>query len=243
MRPMGNDISRSSAFALVAALANTPAAGQSIFSAYTKFDSRRCRHIGGKDVEDYGTWRCPGYRGLGVFLSAGDQRVQVSFGRNAGLEPAASQTFPGFNSVYSGTVEWRIERLPSGKTRPFATVLRWNVMLPQDERVSTGRVLVVTRLGPSCHVRYVDGVANPNANELARQIADNHARTFKCGTDVAIVLGSTTPGLRLPKGTSTPLHRPSVQPCTVPAFEIRYGLRPHRDEDGQNPATHVGRLT
>src|SRR3977135_2716111 len=135
---MGNAVTRASAFVLLlVALASTPATGQSIFSAYTKFDSKQCRHSAGKDVEDYGTWRCPGYRGLGVLLSAGDQRMQVSFG---GREPAASETFPGFNSVYSGTVEWRIEKLPSGETHPFATVLRWNVMLPEDERLTTRRV-------------------------------------------------------------------------------------------------------
>ena len=116
---MGNAVTRASAFVLLlVALASTPATGQSIFSAYTKFDAKQCRHSAGKDVEDYGTWRCPGYRGLRVLLSAGDQRMQVSFRRNAGREPAASETFPGFNSVYSGTVEWRIEKLPAGKTQP-----------------------------------------------------------------------------------------------------------------------------
>ena len=52
-------------------------------------------------------------------------------------------------------------------------------------------MLVVTRLGPGgvCHVGYVDAKANPDANELARKIADEHARTFKCGKDKRIVLG------------------------------------------------------
>jgi hypothetical protein len=53
-------------------------------------------------------------------------------------------------------------------------------------------VLVVTRLGPGgvCHVGYVDARANAaNANELARQIADEHARTFKCATDKPVILG------------------------------------------------------
>jgi hypothetical protein len=53
-------------------------------------------------------------------------------------------------------------------------------------------VLVVTRLGPpgeTCHVGYVDALANPDANELARKIADEHARTFTCGKDKRIVLG------------------------------------------------------
>ncbi len=46
-------------------------------------------------------------------------------------------------------------------------------------------MLAVTRLPPGevCHVAYVDVAANPNANELARQAADDLARDFKCGTD------------------------------------------------------------
>lgn len=106
----------------------------------------------------------------------------VSFGRNAADEHAASETFPRFNSAYKGTIEWRIETKPGGKPRPFATILRWNVKLEDDERDTTGRVLVVTRLGPGgvCHVGYVDARANPNANELAQQLADQRARTFKC---------------------------------------------------------------
>ena len=74
--------------------------------------------------------------------------MKVSFGKNALRELGVSQTFPRFNSVYQGTVEWRLETPPSGKPRPFATILRWNVKLQDDEKETTGRVLVVTRLGP-----------------------------------------------------------------------------------------------
>jgi hypothetical protein len=168
------------------------------FSVYTKFDSKQCRHTPGKAEEDYGSWRCPGYEDHGVYLSAGDQRMQVSFGRNAHKQVAAGETFPGFNKVYSGTVEWRIETLADGKKRPFATILRWNVRQAGDDRESTGRVLVVTRLGPGgvCHVGYVDARANAaNANELAQQIADQHARSFKCGKDKRVVLGKYTPDM------------------------------------------------
>jgi hypothetical protein len=72
--------------------------------------------------------------------------------------------------------------------------------MENDERDSTGRVLVVTRLGPGgvCHVGYVDARANPDANALAQQIADRHARTFSCGEDKPVVLGKTLPGLGLP---------------------------------------------
>ena len=52
-------------------------------------------------------------------------------------------------------------------------------------------MLVVTRLGPGgvCHVGYVDARANPDANEVARKIADEKARTFKCGKDKRIISG------------------------------------------------------
>ena len=45
---------------------------------------------------------------------------------------------------------------------------------------------MVTRLGPggTCHVGYVDG-RSKDANERARKLADERARTFKCGKDKA----------------------------------------------------------
>lgn len=172
--------------------AATPACAQQIFSAYSSFDAdKTCRHTPGRDPEDYGFWVCPGHSGWIVRLSAGDQRMQASFGRNAKAaagEVAASQTFPGFNSAYQGTIEWRIERLPNGKTRPFATILRWNTRTAEDaerdDGKSNGRMLVVTRLDPGgvCHVGYVDA-RGPSANERARKLADEKARSFKCGVD------------------------------------------------------------
>jgi hypothetical protein len=176
------------------------AAAQTATRVYTELDADNCRHTKGREVEDYGFWRCPGHAGIEVRLSAGDQRMFVSFGRNAAREPAASETFPRFNSAYKGTIEWRLETKPGGKPRPFATILRWNVKLEDDERDTTGRVLVVTRLGPGgvCHVGYVDARANPNANELAQRLADERARTFKCETDKPIVAGAVSPGLFMP---------------------------------------------
>ncbi len=88
-------------------------------------------------------------------------------------------------------MEWRGEALPGGKIKPFATILRWNVVTESDQVnargpiTATGRVLVVTRLAPGgvCHVAYIDARSNPKANELARKIADEKARDFRCGTD------------------------------------------------------------
>jgi hypothetical protein len=181
---------------------SAPAASQTVTRVYTQLDSDKCRHTKGRDVEDYGSWLCPGHDGIAVRLSAGDQRMHVSFGKNAAREPAARETFPRFNSAYKGAIEWRIETPPGGKPRAFATILRWNVKLEDDERDTTGRVLVVTRLGPGgvCHVGYVDARANPNANELAQRLADEKARGFKCGIDKPIAAGKVMPGLYMPKG-------------------------------------------
>jgi hypothetical protein len=169
-----------------------PLCAREIVSLFTRFDAdKTCKHRRGRDVEDYGTWTCPGLGGLIVHLSAGDQRMQVSFGRDArsaAREKAARQTFPSFNSVYRGTVEWRAEKSPDGRTRPFATILRWSVMTAEDQEradgKSTGAMLVVTRLNPGgvCHVGYVDARA-ANANETARQLADETARGFRCERD------------------------------------------------------------
>ena len=164
------------AFAVLAlAVMVAPAASQTIECVYTKFDAKTCKHTKGTEVEDYGSWRCPGYERLPVRLSAGDQRMYVTFG-NWKDDIASSETFPGFNSVYEGTVEWRIEKRADGKTRPFATILRWNLVTAEDQEKatgpikSTGRVLVVTRLGPGgvCHVGYVDARATGRERACAQ---------------------------------------------------------------------------
>lgn len=168
-------------------------------SAYTRFDTRQCRHERGTEEEDYGSWACRGFRGSDILLSAGDQRMYVTFGRGTKDDLALSQTFTGFNHVYEGTVEWRLHG-----GRPIATILRWSVMKGNDLRDgpsrASGRVLVVTRLGPggTCHVGYVDAQLNADANVLARQIADAIAPGFRCGVDKRVVRGATSPDLALP---------------------------------------------
>jgi len=171
--------------------ANSPL-GQ-VERAYTPLDLTKCRHRPGKEVEDYGSWGCTGHDGIAVHVTAGDQRTYISYGPNAAKELAAQQTLAAFNSE-GKTIEWRIERLRNGKSHAFATILRWNVTTldPDDDlKQVAGQVLVVTRLGPGgvCHVGYVDGRANPNANELATEIADKHARAFRCGKDTPTALG------------------------------------------------------
>jgi hypothetical protein len=180
--------------AAVAANAAAQPAGSSntdtVERAYTPLDLSKCSHKRGRQLEDYGSWRCAGYGGNLVFVSAGDQRTYISYGPKPAATVASGETLAAFNSA-GKTIEWRIER-KNGKPVPFATILRWNTTVPQDNGdLVRGQVLVVTRLGPGgvCHVGYVDGRANPNANELAVQLADTRARGFKCGKEKPVVVG------------------------------------------------------
>jgi hypothetical protein len=188
-----------------AGAARSPAAAQSIGSAYTHYDTRTCSHRAGREVEDYGEWRCRGLNGMAVLVSAGDQRMTMSFGPHARDEPAAGQTLQRFNDVYKARLEWRFARAAGGRIQPFAAIVRWNTVPPDESagkadtpgpKTASGKVLVVTRLGPRgvCHVGYVDALANRDADALARKIADEHARPFRCDTDKPIILGETGPG-------------------------------------------------
>jgi hypothetical protein len=183
--------------AAVAFMAAGVAAGaQNAESAYTRFDAKQCRHTPGRDAEDYGEWLCRGYDGIPVRMAAGDQRVTISYGNRAKLEPAARQTLKSANGE-GKTIEWRIRPDAKGRKRAFATIMRWTTTTANGEGEPVrGEVLVVTRLGLAgvCHIGYVDGRANVNANDLARQIADRYAREFICRRDKPVVIGKTGPG-------------------------------------------------
>jgi hypothetical protein len=180
---------------------STPASAQTAASVYSALDLKKCRHTAGKDVEDYGEWSCAGYGGIAVYVSGGDQRSYVSYGPNAKRQPAARQTLASFNGE-GNNIEWRGERSADGTLKPYATIMRWSTTVSNGDEPVKGQVLVVTRLGPGgvCHVGYVDGRANTDANVLAQKIADESARTFKCGADKPIVLGNKDPGFSGPYG-------------------------------------------
>ena len=171
------------------------ALAQTAASAVTPLDLKKCRHIPGKDVEDYGEWNCAGYGGIAVHVSAGDQRTYMSYGPNAKKQAAAKQTLASFNGE-GKNIEWRGEPGADGKLKPYAAIVRWSTTVATDDKPVRGQVLVVTRLGPGgvCHVGYVDARANTDANVLAQKLADDNARTFKCGTDKPIVVGNKGPG-------------------------------------------------
>jgi hypothetical protein len=181
----------------------SPARAEIFASTYTSTAPQDCRTIGKPSELDGGTTQvCPGKAGLVVLISEDDLRETVSVGRNraaAAKEPAAETWFGPFNST-TNTVEWRTL---DGK--PFAIIQRWHIAdnSEQDKqgRPVTRAMLVVTRLPPGavCHVAYVDGAANANANELAHKAADELARDFKCGKDDVKVIGERGRAVELVK--------------------------------------------
>lgn len=154
-------------------------------SAYTDLNLDACLVM---ETSDFGSvWACPGYKGYPLRIAEGDLRFFVSYGFGAAEEPAAEQTLPPFN--YLGPkIEWRLSNA-SGTFVPVATIVRYFTQNATDEGGPEGQVLVVTQLGEgkTCQIAYIDAVANPDANELARKVADEKAGTADCAAEPEII--------------------------------------------------------
>jgi hypothetical protein len=164
------------AWCLVAA----PAAANPVKSLYTTIQLGDCKQT--KRHRDGGAWLCRGLNGIPVYVAEGDLRQFVSAGTNAESRRAATQTLGPFNSMFErnsrrATIEWRFER--RGERRlPYAMIVRFHTS--QEGR--KGDVLVVSKVSASetCHVAYIDALANSDAITLARFVADKRAKTFDC---------------------------------------------------------------
>lgn len=159
------------------------ASAQQIESSYTDLDLDQCTVV---SSDDFGsTWACSGLKGLPVMVSEGDLRMFVSYGLTSTTEKAAQQTLPPFNHL-GAKIEWRVSNA-EGQWKPFATILRFFTARESGE--GEGQVLVVTKVKPgeTCHVAYIDALANPEANELARKTADEMAMDFDCTDEPKIV--------------------------------------------------------
>lgn len=176
--------------ALTPVLAAAPAVTLGTQSAYTELQLDECSIAATNDLET--TWACPGYKGIPVMVTAADLRFMVSYGLRSTEEKAAGQTLPPFNTLGT-TLEWRLSNA-TGRWTPFATILRFIVDSDPSADRRHGEVLVVTRLGEghTCHVAYVDALANPDANALAQQAADTRARDFDCARDTPQKVGRFT---------------------------------------------------
>jgi hypothetical protein len=160
-----------------------PAAAQAVDSIYSTHDwAGDCEQIGqpadAAEAAMGANLICPGPDGMQVMLADGDARMSMDYGRQTDFGPWES--FRAFNEVHD-TVEWRRQRLED-RMVPFATIHRWTVWHGAEER----QMLVISTVanGPvqeSCMVGYIDAAATPDANQLARSIADRLAPGFVCG--------------------------------------------------------------
>jgi hypothetical protein len=174
-------------------LGGMQAATAQVDSAYSTLDWERGCTLKDRAGDDQGgAWSrlvCEGHAGYPVFVADDDQRMSLDYGFTGGHGPWES--FSGFNRVHE-TIEWRRETSAAGR-RPFATIHRWFVSGRGGEE---RQVLVISTVAPrgggrSCMVGFVDAGANANANRLARNAADNHARGFRCGVDQPRYHGAT----------------------------------------------------
>jgi hypothetical protein len=166
-------------FAIVfaaAVLAAVPAGAAELVSAYTDVDIEQCEMLSGDEMG--ATWACEGLDGYPVMISEGDLRMTVSYGENAMDELAMSQGFGPFNRL-GAKMEWLSPA--DDPDSPVATILRW--YLQKGEGPDESQILVVTQLEPGavCQIAWIDATANANANQMARDAAEELAGDFDCG--------------------------------------------------------------
>ncbi|WP_275785634.1 hypothetical protein [Pararhizobium gei] len=175
---------------LALGLAMPATAGQANKSAYTDFNTDKCRTVAQDDEGGGIVMTCAGWKENAVHFMEGDMRQSFLYGPvSSAFLDGTFESFEPFNHTGS-KIEWRL----GGDGKPVATILRWFIenldpATSQPSPKMRGQVLVVSRVaagdGKSCVVGYVDALANPEPNILARQIADTIATGFRCSIDDA----------------------------------------------------------
>ncbi|MGV8840300.1 MAG: hypothetical protein ACWA6X_08355 [Bauldia sp.] len=156
-------------------------------SAYTPLDLAACsqRPTDPREELPWALWDCEGYGGIALLVGESDLRFTIAYGIDAPAVVGESQTLPPFNRL-GDMMEWRLDEAG----QPFATIVRY--FTDTGEPTVEHQVLVVTKLGsPSCHVAYVDALANEDANALARSAADLIAPSFRCDVDAPLWVSAT----------------------------------------------------
>ena len=159
-----------------------PAFAQLYVSSYTALKFEDCTVIA---TDDFGSsWACPGLKGMPVMLRESQRSFRGSYGLTSTTEKAAEQTLP-VESRLGEEIEWRVSNA-EGSYKPFATILKF---FTKSEGEAEGQVLVVTKVSPgaTCHVAYIDALANPDAEKLAQQAADEKAGDFDCANEPEII--------------------------------------------------------
>jgi hypothetical protein len=177
---------KSLVFPIVLALMPLSAAAQDITTLYSDLDLKTCQKLSQSQGENVGgEWSCPGIAGYDVHVWEADLKSFVAFGKAASAQCASMQTFDGVSSL-GPRVEWRLQ---DGK--PFATILRWFTKQSSGSDPLKQNWLVVTKLDEkdACQVAYID-TRYAEANDVARQRADEVAKDFNCARDMPEIFSS-----------------------------------------------------
>jgi hypothetical protein len=123
-----------------------------------------------------------------VLIGYDDARESLFYGFPSSDMSSVWESFSGLNTA-GPKVEWRIET-KGDVAIPFAVIHR------DDENKPT-EVLVVTKVAQpdaqeGCTVGLVLATRNPQANDQARKLADEKARSFACGKDKREVIGNAS---------------------------------------------------
>jgi hypothetical protein len=172
---------------ILLSLTPLPATAGEVTSLYSDLDLKKCQKLAlFEDEGKGGEWSCPGIAGYDVRVWEGDLRSFVAFGNRAPAQCASMQSFGAFNSL-GPRVEWRMKN-----AKPFATILRWfTTQSTNGGDPLKQNWLVVTKLGgtDACHIAYID-TRYAEANEVARQRADEMAAGFNCAKDMPEIFSS-----------------------------------------------------
>jgi hypothetical protein len=178
-----------SALAVVAVLPSAAAE-----SVYTDLLLEKCKSLIEPDPDepggDFMSSSCPGLGNYQVLFKEGDLRQSLHYGYlKKSIVDHAFESFGQFNHM-NPKIEWRL----SDGGKPYAAIQRFFV----GDAESQGQVLAISRVGQrddeeGCPVGYVDALANENPNEIARDVADTIAASFKCGKDTAEYHGTRGP--------------------------------------------------
>jgi hypothetical protein len=150
-------------------------------STYTVIDLEKCTLVSEQSEEGTSAeWRCAGFGDIPLIVEEGDGRFDV----DAGVKNDRFETVGAFNSL-GDTAEWRLR---DGK--PFAVIFRYLDATPEAK----GRtVLAVEKIGsaaaPGCRVAQIAGDV-PDANQVARDLADSNAADFACGSSEMALVGN-----------------------------------------------------
>lgn len=174
--------------------AGLPAAAGAAESVYTDIVLGKCKAIVEPNPDEPGgdfiITLCPGLKDYKVLFKEGDLRQSLHYGfLSRAIVDDAWASFGHFNYM-NPKIEWRVD--DTGV--PYAAIQRFFI----GEAHNLGQVLRVSRVGQpddeqGCPVGYVDALANKNANDLAREVADTLAASFQCGKDAAVYHGTRGP--------------------------------------------------